>query len=436
MLAKAKSARNRLLTDWAGYVTKAAAQGALGSRPIQITRIRAIPGPRAGALEISAGLDTGRLLRALSRNDSADLRQFVPWRFAGEPAAYMSGRDLRLEAGWPDGLAETLIRLDQLGQHPKAGGRWIAGRNERGHTVVAGLTDRTPHYLIAGTTGSGKSVALHNATIQLSDDPTNQLVLLDGKYGESLQDIAHLRGVLGPVAVEAYQMRAALAWTCLEMRRRYQTGDKSHRTIVVFDEFQEFADDAIIVDLMRRIAAQGRGANIHLLAATQHPDLQAFGDKTTRRNLTGRLALLVNDPDASRVAVGSSKPRADHLLGAGDAYAVSPGAIHRIQGAYIDQREIDQAPTGQWRHDRWPDYDAEDLGHQLPTVNWAYDGTELGHSIISAYNDEGRPTLTNRLENAGLSRPGAERGIRLLQLGRDAYGTITASGYQLTMEAA
>jgi hypothetical protein len=412
----------------------AAYDGAFG-RPVVIDNVRGIPGPRAGALEIFAGLNAGRLLKALNGSDAALLRQFIPWNFVGEPCAYMSGRALRVEAGWPPGVAEVKIHLHQLGEHPRGGGRWIAGRNERGHTIIAGLNNKTPHFLVSGSTGSGKSVALRSAVIQLAQDEANQIVLLDGKYGESLKLVERLSGVVGPVAIEKPAMRAALGWTCEQMRRRYRAlataGNTSGRLVVVFDEFQEAVSDTVIVDLMRKIAAQGRAAGVHLMAATQHPTVDAFGNASTRRNLVGKLALRVEDPDASRVAIGGKLPRADYLLGAGDAYAVGPGTIHRIQCAFVDNSDVGKAGQGGWLVPEWPEYDAEAIGQELPEVGWSYSGQELAVGLISAAEREGRPTLIKRLDQAGLGRPGSEKAARLLGLGRDAYGQLRHLNWDL-----
>ncbi|MFZ5919313.1 MAG: FtsK/SpoIIIE domain-containing protein [Chloroflexota bacterium] len=421
--------RHRLLQEWATYLTGAARQGAIPA----ITAIEGIAGPRAGALEISAGLEAGKLLRAFSQNDKATLRQFVPWPFSGDPQCYMAGRYVRVEAAWPDHLAETLIRLGQMGHYPRNGGKWIAGKNEYGQTIRPQLDDATPHFLVSGATGSGKSVALRSAVLQLSQDPANELVLIDGKYGESLAQVAHLRGVVGPVAVDGPGVRAALGWACAEMRRRYETGNKAGRVVVVFDEFQEFVSDDATVGLLKRIAAQGRAAHVHLLAATQHPTVDAFGDASTRRNLTGKLALKVGDPDASRVAVGGSTPRADYLLGAGDCYAVKPGAVHRVQMAYVDQADFERAEAGGPLFTDWPEYDAGQVGQELPTdkAGWSYSGPELAVSLVSAAEGEGRPAMVRRLDAAGLGHPGAERAIRLLALGREAHGWLENHGFYI-----
>lgn len=428
---KTENVRSRLLEEWARYLAGAAAQGTFTRKPLTL-QIQGVIGPRAGALDLYAGVDAPKLLTALSRNDAALLRQFVPWAFVGNPMVYMSSRFVRVEAGWPDDLAEKKILLKDLGQRPDGAGRWIAGKTEGGSTVMTGLNDRTPHFLISGQTGSGKTVVMRSAVLQLTRDPLNRTVLVDGKMGEGLQCLAHLRGVVGPVATDGPDARAALGWAVTEMKRRYLAGGHDGRVVVVIDEFQEYAGDPTFVDLFRMLAAQGRAAGVHLLAGTQHPTVESFGDPTIRRNLTGKLALRVGDPDASRVAVGGQQPRADYLLGAGDAYAVGPGTCHRVQMAYVDQAEISVAAGGEWEIDEWGELDGEAVGLDLPEqqpAGWAYTGVELAHAVIAASEGEGRPAMIKRLESAGLGRPGVERARRLLALGKETHQVLKNSGY-------
>lgn len=424
--------REKLLEKWAAFLVHAARQGALTGSACSISSVDAICGPRAGALELRAGLDSGSLLQVLGRNSNAVLRQFIPWRFAGDPQCYMSGRYVRVEAGWPNELAETMIRLDHVSDKPDNSNAWVAGVSETGDTVVPHLDDRTPHFLVSGATGSGKSVALRCGVLQFSACAENQIVLLDGKYGESLRDMQYLPGIVGPCAVDGPQIRNALGWAASEMQRRYQSGRWRTRLIVVFDEFQELVEDQVIVSLLRKLTTQGRAAHVHCILATQHPTVQAFGDPAVRRNLTGKIALLVNDADASRVAVGGPLPRADHLLGAGDAYAVAPGSCHRAQMVYVDRRDIERADVGTWQFPQWPDYDPESVG-QGEAVNWAYSGEELAVAIVSAAEGEGRPKMMRRMEEANLGRPGAERAIRLLQLGRDAHSWLLGHNYAVCL---
>ena len=348
--------RDDLLVQWAGYIVKNASSGVLTGKPVALTNVEYIPGPRAGAIELMAGLQTRHLLKALTRDSCASLRQMIPWEFVGDPLTLWNGRWLRLEAGWPSDLTQDMIRLADVSKNPPGEGRWTAGISENGVVIRPSFSDESAHFLVAGCTGSGKSVALRAALVQLLADPNNQAVLVDGKAGESLKAVEHLPGVLGPVAVDGPTAVAALGWACSEMRRRYVAGGQDGRLIVVVDEFQELTTDSIFADLLRKLAAQGRAAQCHLLASTQHPTVGMFNDPSTRRNLTGKVAFRVDDPDSSRVAVGGNTPRSDRLLGRGDCYVIKPGACHRAQGVYVDESDFGALDGGQHRFTAWPDY--------------------------------------------------------------------------------
>lgn len=427
--------RRQLLETWSSSVLNAAQSGALDrGRKLQVLAVETVKGPRAGALEIHAGLDSGRLLRIMSADDCAIHRQFIPWPFAGEPSVYMAGRFVRLEAGWPTDMAEKDIRLSSLGSHPIGKGRWIAGKNELGVTITLGLTDTCPHWLIAGWTGSGKSYAIRSAVVQLASDLDNKLILIDGKWGEGLGPVASLPGVVGPVATDVDSARSALSYAIAEMRNRYETGtlDKSGRLIVVIDEVQELAGvssgDGAISEMLRRLVVQGRASGVHVIVGTQHPTKDTFADPTVKRNLTGRAALRVEDYKASEMAMGRTDPRADRLLGSGDAYLVTPGALHRAQLAYIP--EIDLAGYGGGHHEveQWPAFSAEDMGQN---ISGGFEPCEIAVSIQQASHGAGRPALQKALMNAGFQKPGSERAARLMGLGRDIHDCLVDNGYRL-----
>jgi hypothetical protein len=434
-MAEVAREKQRLVKSLAHYVGQAARDGVLTGKPVTVSRLQAIPGPRAGAVELMTGIAAGAVLRALSRNDCAMLRQFVPWQFTGSPQAFMSGRYVRIEAGWPVGMGTPTIRLGDVNERPTGDGRWVAGVNERGATVLPALSDATPHFLVAGTTGSGKSVALRCAAIQFSRDASNKMAFVDGKRGESLKLVERLPGVVGPCAVDGPQIRAALGWACREMVARYDSGHNDGRVIVFVDEFQELVSDAVIVGLLRKLVAQGRAAGVHVLMSTQHPTVDSFGDVSIRRNLTGKIALHVLDADASRVAVGGRNPRADYLLGQGDSYTIAPGNTHRTQLAYVDDADITDAEGGNgtgWIYDRWPDYDAENMGQELPgRGQFHFCGKELGVGVISAIECEGRDRFSARMQDAGFGRPGYSRQKRLRELGSDALAYIQSVGYSI-----
>ena len=422
--------RERYLAQWAGSIDKAARLGALTgdpNKPIICREIGTIAGPRAGAIEIDAGIHAGLLLRALARDDGAVMRQFIPWAFVADPAVYLAGRFVRIEAGWPDALAQKSISVAQMNTHPNKAGHWLAGMNEYGRAVILRLSDAAPHYLIAGTTGAGKSVALRSMIVQLARNG-DRLILIDLKP-EGLIGLDHLPGVLGPLVTTIEDARAALAYAAAEMRRRYDTHDTTAARWVVFiDEVQELSTDPACVELIRQLTAQGRAARVHVVLATQHPVNDALGDATIKRNVTGRIALRVSDAKASEVSIGQSTPRADWLLGAGDAYAITPGNIQRTQIAYIPKTEIERAAIAQPAISEWPAFAAEPVATN-GAATWT--GQELAISLSSATRNDGRPALVKALAAAGLSKPGNGRAARLLAIGREQLAALRDLGFDV-----
>lgn len=426
--------RDALLVQWATYVAEAAFKGTITGRPCSITEVQVIDGPRAAALEILAGLDTGRLLKALRCNQGAAARAFIPWEFTGDPQVYMASRRLRVEAGWPNAVANNDIKLSSLGAHPKSKGRWVVGLNELGQTVIASVNlSRTPHWLISGASGAGKTVALRSALAQFAMDPANRLVIVDGKHGAGFGE-CRLRGMVAPTAMRPGDWESALVWAVNEMNQRYQR-ECADRIIVLVDEVQEVIKDSpLAVEAIRQLATLGRDAGVHCLIATQHPVVKALGGSTVTRNLTGRLALHVTDSSASSVALGSNHPRADRLLGCGDAYVRTPDHMHRVQVAYAG-REMLETSAGEPVLDAWPEYSAESLGgRQGPGQysRWPV-SDEIANSLVSAFHLEGRPRLKQRLGECDLTI-GSERARRLLALGRETLTWLNNHGWRLGCE--
>lgn len=434
---KMTDTRRRLLQDWSNNVWQATLNNAFGKKPLRIQHIHAVPGPRAGALEIDAGYAAGDFLKRLRADDHALLRQLIPWQFTGDPVVFMSRRFVRLEAGWPEGVGITDIRLKDLSRRGAGNGRWVAGMNEYGATITLGFSDRVPHYLVGGYTGSGKTYAMRAAIAQLAQDNANRLILIDGKFGDGLMPLQHLPNILGPVAVDLPTAKRALSYAVTEMRRRYESGHKPTRLIVVIDEIQEFTQDEAFTEMVRILAAQGRGARLHLMIGTQHPKADAFGDKSAiKRNLPGRLALQTEDYKASEVVVGGTSPRADKLMGAGDAYAITPQAIHRAQLAYIPNRELERDwSASQPLMDTWPEFDPEAAG-TLPSngnngPKWNYTAQELAIGLVQTRLGHGLPKLKRAFREAGLQPPGNVRGPRLQKISRDLIEQLAAMCWAL-----
>lgn len=431
------NAKQQLLSEWAGRVIKMAQAGVLsGRKPAQIVRIETIAGPRAGVLEILAGLEIGQMLRALQADESALLRTSIPFQFSGDPNAFMTGNRLRLEVGWPAELAENDIRLSTIGSNPKEPGRWIVGKAENGRTVAAGLGDSAPHYLFGGATGAGKSVGMRSALAQMARNnamngqPSTAFVLIDLKYGEGFGPLAHIPALVGPLAGGLEEGRAALAWTVKEMITRYERMGESGnreaflgtlpRLVVAVDELQEMTDDPLAVEAVRRLASQGRAAKIHLMIGTQHPVQAVFGDPQIKRNLAGRVAFRTDDWKSSEVIIGGSSPRADRLLGKGDSYVCVPGRTVRVQTAYMTPDEMRAIAGGQPRFDAWPELADDPLGREMDSnVGGSMDPKEASLAIANAVERAGRDRLKHRFTEAGLSMPGNTKAARLRDWGRN-----------------
>ena len=399
-------------------------------------QIRTICGPRAAVLEINAAMLTVELYKKLSVDDSLNLAQFVPWD-ARQVSVFTRGRWVRCEAIWPDNLVESIVYLRDLPALPHDRvGRWTVGINEHGGRVTASLRDSSPHVLVAGTTGSGKSMAMQVATLGLSE--TCQLALIDGKRGESLLPCQHLPNIIGPVATDLDTARDALGWVVGEMNRRYDLiangeklkfkGTEEHglsRLVVIFDEFQAYTTDPIISDLLATITSQGRAAGVHVIMATHHPVVDMFGDAVTKRELVMRYALKVTDFEASRVALGVAAPRADRLAMNGDSWLLaSSSVVHRVQGAYIDEHDLAKVSTFNPQMDEWPEFVAEDVGQERHTRFEAARPEEIALAIRAAKLGVGRPTLAGMFTEADIPVPGANRLRRIMKLGSDIWGQI------------
>jgi len=250
------------------------------------------------------------------------------------------------------------------------------GKDIAGHPVVADLA-RMPHLLVAGTTGSGKSVALNAMILSLvykSELRDVRLILIDPKMLELsvYQDIPHL---LAPVVTDMKQATNALGWCVAEMDRRYKLmnwiaarnlSGYNHKVaerkiddpfspdparpqklqplphiVVVIDEL---ADLMLVVgkkveELITRLAGKARAAGIHLVLATQRPSVDVITG-LIKANIPSRIAFQVSSKVDSRTILDQSG--AESLLGAGDMLYLPPGTglPQRVHGAFVADHEV------------------------------------------------------------------------------------------------
>lgn len=245
------------------------------------------------------------------------------------------------------------------------------GRDVNGRYIVGDLT-RMPHLLIAGATGSGKSVCINSiiATFLLTKSPEDlKLLLIDPKMVElvGFDRVPHLKG---PVVTEMDKVVGALRTVLREMERRYQVFarlgvrnidgynlrredephlDKMPYLVVVIDELADLmmTTPEEVETLLVRLAQMARATGIHLLIATQRPSVDVLTG-LIKANVPARVAFAVTSLTDSRVVL--DMPGAERLLGRGDMLFMPPDAAkpHRIQGPFIDDRDL-QKVVLHWR---------------------------------------------------------------------------------------
>jgi S-DNA-T family DNA segregation ATPase FtsK/SpoIIIE len=244
------------------------------------------------------------------------------------------------------------------------------GRGVAGHPIIADL-EAMPHLLIAGTTGSGKSVCV-NAILTcmlINNTPDDlRLVLVDPKRVEltNYNGIPHL---LGPVVVEMERVIGAMQWMTREMDKRYHLfatvgarniGDYNTRMktqgakklpslIIIIDELADLmmlAPDET-ERTITRLATLARATGIHMILATQRPSVDVVTG-LIKANFPARIAFAVASNVDSRVIL--DQPGAERLLGRGDMLYQAPDAAAaiRLQGVFVSDHEI-QKLVEYWR---------------------------------------------------------------------------------------
>lgn len=233
------------------------------------------------------------------------------------------------------------------------------GLDVSGNAVVADLS-RMPHILVAGTTGSGKSVLINSviSSILFRASPSEvKMILIDPKRVEltGYNGIPHL---LTPVVVETDQCVSALKWAMKEMDRRYvKFQDSGVKNIESYNElagFQalpyivifidELADlmtlaAAEVEDSIARLAQMARATGIHLVLSTQRPSVDVLTG-LIKANIPCRVSFNVSSMVDSKVII--DQPGAEKLLGRGDMLYVPPEQAKptRIQGTFVSDQEV------------------------------------------------------------------------------------------------
>jgi S-DNA-T family DNA segregation ATPase FtsK/SpoIIIE len=259
--------------------------------------------------------------------------------------------------------AAALVRLGSLMNYPefqKTGPLgFVLGRDVSCEPNFASI-EKMPHMLIAGATGSGKSILVHSILISLlykNSPQTLKLVLIDPKRVElSIYDgIPHL---VSPVITENKKAASVFRWAIAEMERRYEILQKagcrdiksynaSHREeplpsiLIAIDELADLMSSfgREVEGSIVRLAQMARATGIHLLLATQRPSVDVITG-LIKANIPARVALQVASQIDSRTILDT--PGAEKLLGHGDLLFLSAelSKPKRIQGAFVTEDEI------------------------------------------------------------------------------------------------
>lgn len=255
----------------------------------------------------------------------------------------------------------------------------VLGLDIGGNPIVTDLR-KMPHGLIAGATGSGKSVCINTILVSLLYKATPdelKLILIDPKMVE-LAPYNRIPHLVSPVITDVKAATAALKWAVEEMERRYElfahTGvrdisrfnelaeehkrysDKLPYMVIIIDELADLMmmSPADVEEAICRIAQKARACGIHLIIATQRPSVDVITG-LIKANVPTRIAFSVSSQIDSRTIIDISG--AEKLLGRGDMLFLENGSSKpvRLQGTYVSDQEIDDV-VAHVRRERDPEY--------------------------------------------------------------------------------
>ena len=386
-----------------------------------ITEVRPGPVVTMYELEPAPGIKASRVIALaddIARNMSA-----LSARVATIPGRTVIG--IELPNANREGVSfRELITSEQFGAEATL--PIILGKNISGEPIIADLAPM-PHLLIAGTTGSGKSVGLNAMILSLLYRMTPdqlRLIMIDPKMLElsTYDDIPHL---LSPVVTEPAKAIRALKWAVEQMEDRYrmmasisvrnlanynekvraakakgkplgrrvQTGYDPETGKPIYEEeqldFQPLPQIVVVVDeladlmmtagkevefLIQRLAQKARAAGIHLILATQRPSVDVITG-VIKANLPTRISFFVTSKIDSRTILGEQG--AEQLLGKGDMLYMHGGkGLTRVHGPFVSDDEV-RVVADHWRAQGQPDYISA-VTEEPEEGSFALDGVDLG----------------------------------------------------------
>ncbi|WP_163971682.1 DNA translocase FtsK [Oceanobacillus halotolerans] len=342
----------------------------------------------------------------------------------------MAAKDIRIEAPIPGkhtigievpnpkaqmvGLQEIFAEdMFRINSSPLTVG---LGMDIEGTPAISNI-QKMPHGLIAGATGSGKSVCINTILVSLiykANYDEVKLLLIDPKMVElaPYNGIPHL---LSPVITDVKAATMALKWAVQEMEERYdklahegvrdierynQKMEKENRTdehmpfiVIVIDELADLMmiSPQDVEDAISRIAQKARACGIHLLLATQRPSVDVITG-LIKANIPTRIAFSVSSQVDSRTIIDTNG--AEKLLGKGDMLLMENGTSRtvRLQGAFVSDEEIERV-TSYARSIKEPDYAFEE-DHLLAQLSFDEEEDELLQEAILFVTEQNRASTS------------------------------------------
>ena len=331
---------------------------ALSELGVEAHVVRAVVGPRVTRYELrlGSGVKVGKV-----RN----LQQDIAYALAATEVRILAPIPGKSAVGVevPNTKPAKVTLGDVFSEYPDAND-WALpvglGKDISGRAVFFDLAEM-PHLLVAGTTGSGKSVMLNGllTSLLLTTDPRQvKMVLIDPKRVE-LSQFVRVPHLITPVVTDVKKAANALSWAVLEMERRYEVLEKAGMrsldgyndrgaeqmpyVVVVIDELADLMMTAAakVENAVIRLAQKARAVGIHLVVATQRPSVDVITGMI-KANVPSRIAFAVSSQIDSRVILDA--PGAESLLGMGDMLFKPVSALRpsRVQGAFISEPEVER----------------------------------------------------------------------------------------------
>ncbi|MBH8564096.1 PD-(D/E)XK nuclease family protein [Nostoc sp. CENA67] len=236
---------------------------------------------------------------------------------------------------------------------PTAPVKIAIGVNLEGQLLEADLSDpNTCHFLVGGTTGSGKSEFLRSLLLSLlyRHAPQNLKIALVDPKRVTFPEFEHMRWLYSSVVKDSDRATELMEELVIEMESRYQQFEKAGcadlstynqrsskplpRIVCIFDEYADFMAEKeiriILEQSIKRLGAMARAAGIHLIIATQRPEAKVV-TPIIRSNLPGRVALRTASEADSKIVLGGTQTAAAYLLGKGDLLYQIGAQLHRLQ---------------------------------------------------------------------------------------------------------